>query len=343
MLAVRLHAPGEPLRVEEVPLPEPRGSQVRVRVAGCGVCRTDLHVVDGVQRRITLPRTLGHEIGGWVDAAGPDARPELSTAGLREGDAVVVYGGWGCGRCGQCRGGATQRCPDSVAPGFQADGGYAEAMLVPNADALEPLGALDPAHAAPLADAGMTALRAVTRLDRWLTAGARVAVIGAGGVGQFAIQALRLGSNGANLRIVVADPEPRRRERARALGADATMPGAAPDAVLAALDGPADAVLDLVGSDATLEQAIGVVAPGGAVAVVGEAGGSVRLGIEEAPLESWLTTVAWGSRDDLRSLVRLATEGRLEWATERVPLREASRAHERVRSGLPDGRVVLVP
>jgi D-arabinose 1-dehydrogenase-like Zn-dependent alcohol dehydrogenase len=67
------------------------------------------------------------------------------------------------------------------------------------------------------------------------------------------------------------------------------------------------------------------------------------LGIEEAPLESWLTTVAWGSRDDLRSLVRLATEGRLEWATERVPLREASRAHERVRSGLPDGRVVLVP
>jgi propanol-preferring alcohol dehydrogenase len=343
MLAVRLHAPGEPLRVEEVPLPEPRGTEVRMRVAGCGVCRTDLHVVDGIQRRVTLPRILGHEIGGWIDAAGPDAGPGLAAAGLREGDAVVVYGGWGCGQCRECRRGAMQRCADSIAPGFQADGGYAEAMLVPDAGTLEPIGALDPAHAAPLADAGMTALRAVTRLDRWLTEGARVAVIGAGGVGQFAIQALRLGTSGASLRIVVADPEPHRRQRAGALGADATLPEAVPDAMLAALDGPADVALDFVGSDDTLAQATGAVAPGGAVAIVGEAGGSVRFGIEEAPLESWLTTVAWGSRDDLRSVVRLAIDGRLEWTTERAPLREANRAHERVRSGMVDGRVVLVP
>ena len=74
MRAVRLHAVGEPLRVEEVPMPEPAGTEVRVRVAGCGVCHTDLHVVDGIQTRVELPVTLGHEVAGWIDAIGPDRR-----------------------------------------------------------------------------------------------------------------------------------------------------------------------------------------------------------------------------------------------------------------------------
>ena len=77
MRAVRLHAPGEPLRLEEMPLPQPSGTEVRVRVAGCGVCHTDLHIADGTQTRVELPVTLGHEVAGWIDAVGPDAERPL--------------------------------------------------------------------------------------------------------------------------------------------------------------------------------------------------------------------------------------------------------------------------
>ena len=80
MHAVRLDAPGSPLRVTDVPIPEPSGTEVRIRVAGCGVCRTDLHIVDGTQSRVALPVTLGHEVAGWIDAAGADAG--LAEAGL---------------------------------------------------------------------------------------------------------------------------------------------------------------------------------------------------------------------------------------------------------------------
>ncbi|HEX7196389.1 MAG TPA: alcohol dehydrogenase catalytic domain-containing protein, partial [Candidatus Limnocylindria bacterium] len=180
MRAVRLHAVGEPLRAEDVALPEPTGTEIRIRVAGCGVCHTDLHVVDGIQTRVELPVTLGHEVAGWVDAMGggvEDAPPV--------GQAVVVHGAWGCGTCRECTGGAEQRCERSVAPGFQADGGYAEAILVPHPRHLVPLAGLDPVHAAPLADAGITPYRAVRRAEPWLLPGARVLVIGAGGLGQF--------------------------------------------------------------------------------------------------------------------------------------------------------------
>ena len=343
MLAVRLQAIGEPLQVEEVPLPEPRGAEVRIRVAGCGVCRTDLHIVQGLQPRVDLPRTLGHEVAGWIDAAGPEAEPSLIAAGLVHGAAVLVHGGWGCGDCRECGAGATQRCPASAAPGFQADGGYAEAMLVPDATVLEPLGALDPAHAAPLADAGVTALRAVRRAERWLAPGARIVVIGAGGVGQFVLQLLRLGSTANDLTIAAADRDPRRVRRALDLGADAGLPDAGPGSARRAIGGPADVVLDVVGSDETLAQATEIVASDGVVVLVGEGGGSTRFGFDGPPVESWLTTVAWGSRDDLRTVVRLATEGLVEWATEPMPLREASAAHARLRSGDVDGRLVLVP
>jgi len=191
MLAVRLHAPGEPLRVEERPVPQPRGSEVRVRVGGCGVCHTDLHIADGTQRRVELPLTLGHEVAGWIDGAGGDASAALRRARLHDGDPVLVFGGSGCGACRQCSAGEEQRCADGRALGFQRDGGYAEFTLVPDAGHLVALRALDPARAAPLADAGVTPYRAVRRASPWLTPGARVLLIGFGGLGQFALQYLR--------------------------------------------------------------------------------------------------------------------------------------------------------
>jgi propanol-preferring alcohol dehydrogenase len=97
---------------------------------------------------------------------------------LRRGDGVVVHGGWGCGECRDCLAGDEQRCERSRAPGFQADGGYAEALLIPHPRHLVGLGRLDPVRAAPLADAGITPYRAIRRAERWLTSGGRVLVIG---------------------------------------------------------------------------------------------------------------------------------------------------------------------
>jgi alcohol dehydrogenase, propanol-preferring len=343
VLAARLYAPGEPLRLEELPLPEPSGSEVRIRVGGCGVCHTDLHIVDGIQSRVVLPRTLGHEVAGWIDAFGPEAAADLRRARLSEGDAVVVFGGWGCGACRECQAGAEQRCERSIAPGFQADGGYAEAMLVPHPRHLEPLRRLDPRHAAPLADAGATAHRAVARAGRWLTPGARVLVIGCGGVGGFVVQLLRRAPGGPDLTVAVRELDPARLERAARLGADIGLLAA--DAGLAheALGGPADVVFDVVGTDGTLRHAAETVAPDGLVVLVGEAGGRLPFGFDAMPLEAWLTSVAWGSRADLASVARHARAGRLRWETERVPLREAPAAHDRLRSGAADGRIVLVP
>ena len=235
MRAVRLHAPGEALRVEDVPVPEPAGTEVRIRVAGAGVCHTDLHIVDGVQTRVELPRTLGHEVAGWIDAVGPEADRELRRMRLRPGDGVVVHGGWGCGECRECLGGAEQRCERSRAPGFQADGGYAEAVLVPHPRHLVGLGRLDPVRAAPLADAGITPYRAIRRAERWLTPAGRVLVIGCGALGQFALQLLRLvPDDGRDLFVVVRELSPARLERAAALGADVGLLDGEPDMSLEA-------------------------------------------------------------------------------------------------------------
>ena len=319
MLAVRLPALGQPLELSEVPVPEPHGSEVRVRVAGCGVCRSDLHILDGSQPRVRLPVTLGHEIAGWVDAFGPDAGQSLQL-----GEPVVVFGGWGCGECRECLRGESQRCERGESPGFQRDGGYAEYVLVPDAAYLVPLGSLDPVRSAVLADAGVTPFRAVSRATPWLADGARVLLIGFGALGQFAIQYLP-----DDARVAVRDLDPRKVELARSFGA------------VQSLAGPADVVFDFVGTSQTMAAASTAVAPGGLISVVGEGGGVLPFSFDSPPIEAFVTTIAWGSLDDLRRVVALAPD--LRWNVEAVPLRHASLALERLARGDVMGRLVLVP
>ncbi|MGH2427819.1 MAG: alcohol dehydrogenase catalytic domain-containing protein [Candidatus Limnocylindria bacterium] len=343
MRAARLHAVGEPLRLEEAPAPQPRGSEVLLQVAGCGVCRTDLHIADGTQPRVELPVTLGHEVSGWVGAAGPEAEAHLREADLHLGDPVVLFGGWGCGACRECRSGSEQRCAEGRSPGFQADGGYAEAVLVPHPRHLVPLGDLDPVSAAPLADAGVTPYRAVQRSAPWLVDGARVLVIGAGALGQFALQYLRAMPGGQSLRTVILEAAERPATAALELGADAALVGADRDSIADALGGSADVVFDFVGSDGTLGLAAGLVRRNGLIMLIGEAGGQIGFGFERPGAEAWLTTTAWGSCDELRAVVTLAQTGRLRWKVERMPLADAREALDRLRNGSVDGRIVLVP
>ena len=340
MLAVRTYAAGEPLRLEDVPIPVPAGSEVLVRVAGAGVCHTDLHVARTDRLRVQRPVTLGHEIAGWVHAAAPGAEGLLKRQKVGAGDAVAVFGGWGCGECRECRRGAEQRCEQGLSPGFQVDGGYAEYVLVPHPRHLVALGKLDPVEAAPLADAGVTPFRAVRRAGPWLDPGARVLLIGMGGLGQFALQYLR---RLPELRVGVLEIDPEKLGIADVLGADVGFLAGGEELISAGLAGPADVVFDFVGSNETLALAMGHVARGGLVSLVGEAGGEVSFGFHTSPDEAWLTTTSWGSPDDLRDVVQLARRGRLRWTVDRMPLREAQAAHDRLANGEVPGRLVLVP
>lgn len=326
MLAVRLDAPGAPLSLEEVELPEPRGAEVRLRVAGCGVCRTDLHILRGEQTRVRFPLTLGHEVAGWIDAYGPDL---ADAPPLPIGAPVVVFGGWGCGECDECRAGEEQRCADGSSPGFQRDGGYAEALLVPDARHLVPLRDLDPIRAAPLADAGVTPYRAVRRAAAWLQPGARVLLVGFGALGQFALQYLRRHDG---LAVAVRDTDPAKLALAGSLGVVSADADAA----------RFDVVFDFVGTDATLRDAAAAVRPGGLVMLVGEGGGELPVSFESPAVEVSVTTAAWGSLDDLRHVVALADAGELAWEVETMPLREAPLALERLERGEVCGRIVLV-
>lgn len=344
MRAIRLHAAGEALRVQEVPLPEPTGFEVRIAVQGAGVCHTDLHIADGIQQRVRLPLTLGHEIAGTVDAAGPEGERLLRRRRIGVGDAVLVYGGWGCGECRECQAGEEQRCDRSEAPGFQLDGGYAEAVIVPHPRHLVRLRTLDPVRAAPLADAGVTPYRAIRRAEAWLTPGARVLVIGAGALGQFALQLLRLvPRRGRDLRIAVRELDPVRLERAAELGADVGLLAVDPALTIEGLGGRPQVVLDFAGTDDSLEHAADVVAPGGLILLIGEAGGTLPFGADRPAPEAWVTTVAWGSPEELAAVVRLAERGRLRWSVESMPLEDAAAAHARLRAGDVPGRIVLVP
>src|SRR3954466_7283660 len=151
MKAARLRGYGRALQLEEVPAPEPSGHHdVIVRIGGAGVCRTDLHIIDGMLRgliEVELPYTLGHENAGWVEAVGDAVRS------VRAGDAVIVHPAMTCGVCAGCQRGEDMYCSNQLMPGFTTDGGFA-GYLRTNERALVALPeSLPPARVAPYADA----------------------------------------------------------------------------------------------------------------------------------------------------------------------------------------------
>ncbi|MBK9738388.1 MAG: alcohol dehydrogenase catalytic domain-containing protein [Actinobacteria bacterium] len=205
MRAVVLTAPGAPLLVHEVPEPvAPTGGAV-VDVLACGICHSDLHAAAG-DYPTALPVILGHEVAAAHPRLGP----------------VLVYACWGCRQpdCWACSSGQEMICPNATEAGLFRDGGYADRMAVPDEGYLVPLGDLDPAHAAPLACGGLTAYRAVDHALPVLAAATRprALVIGAGGLGQFGLQWLKMRSDAE---VTVLDASPEKRALALDLGADA--------------------------------------------------------------------------------------------------------------------------
>ena len=220
-------------------------------------------------------------------------------------------------------------CPDVVIVGVHADGGYAESLVVPDESYLYPIGDLDPAEAAPLADAGATSYRAVRRA----MPAARAVVIGVGGLGQFAIQWLRLV---ADCSVTAVDTAPAKLRRALELGADEAYP---PTAEME----PAPVVLDFVGTRESLQLARSLVRRQGRIVIVGGGGGTIAVGMEAIPYETWVTNSIMGSRSDVTTVLEHAQRGNLDCHVEELPLNDADTALERLREGEVTGRLVLKP
>lgn len=335
MRAARLHAFGEPLSVDHVVYPAPRGHEVLLRVAAAGVSGLDVELAGGLLPGMRLPAVLGHEVAGVVEAAGPQAQ------GVVPGTAVLVHGAWGCGVCAACRSGQEQLCPRRRWCGLGAPGGFAEHLLVPHPRHLVGLARLDPVRATPLGGAGLWAYRAVRRaLDR-LVPGTAAVVVGTGPSGQMAVQMLKALSA---VHVIAVRPEGRRDGAARESGADAVVCGLVPGEVREALEHrPARAVIDTVGSDASLALAAAVVAPQGRVVACGLGRARLAWPLEGVAAEAALTTSWWGSRADLVEVLALAEAGRIFMRTEPFALGEAAAALRAVEQGVVDGRAVLVP
>jgi len=315
--AVVLREFNAPLEPEERDIPVPRnGQEAVVRVLACGVCHSDLHVVENFFGS-PLPLVLGHEI------AAQDEQP----------GNVLVYTPWGCGECRFCRATEEMICPDAREAGLFQDGGYAEYVRVPARRYLYPIGDLDPVQAATLGCGGLTPYRAVKHAQSWLGQGSRALVLGAGGLGQFGIQYLRLMTDAT---VHVGDPSAQKRERALALGAEAA---AAPEE----LDGPYEAVLDFVGAESSLFNAARLVDRKGIAIVIGLFGGRIPFGLGAVPNEAHFLSSIWGSRDELGELIRLARREPLEYTIDTMPLERAQEAHDLIRSGQARGRIVLTP
>ena len=338
MRAARFYGPGDALRIEDVDDPVPAAAGVVVRVAGAGVCHSDLHITRG---EVPLPRTpliLGHENAGIVESVGPEA------SGIEPGDAVAIFGAWGCGHCALCRAGDENLCNMLGWPGIGVDGGWAELISVPETRHLIPLGGLDPVAAAPLTDAGLTPYRAIRRALPHVPPGGTLAFVGVGGLGHLAIQIAR--AIGPAPRVIAVDVAREKLEAALALGADEAVQ-AGDDAAgrirdLTGGEG-AHAVIDLVGSDASLAMAGASVTRGGIVVLVGIAGGSLPFRFVGLPPECLLTTSAWGTQAELEALLALAARGLVSARVERQPLDAVNDVLARLVDGSVDGRVVLTP
>ncbi len=315
-----------------------------VKVGGAGACHSDLHLMEAPpgSTSVTLPFTLGHENAGWVETMGPGA------TGFVPGDPVVVYGPWGCGMCMNCRQGMENYCaiPGKPSPGGLGgtDGGMAEYLLVPSTRYLIPLGNLDPREAAPLTDAGLTSYHAVKRSIPLLGPGSTAVVIGAGGLGQMAIQVLKALCSATT--VVAVDTSADKLKIAKEMGADEALISG-DDAVKRVKDMTrgqgAEVVLDFVGVNATLTMAAQVARVLGHLTIVGLGNAALPVNFNSPPNECSVASPFWGSIPELIEVIDLAQAGKIRMLVEHFPLDDAAHAYHLLHDGKIQGRAVITP
>ncbi len=341
MKAVRLHGYHQKVVVEEIPEPTVSGPfDVVVKVGGAGVCRTDLHIIEGqwdAAMGVALPYVLGHENAGWVHEVGS------GVSNVAVGDTVILHPTPTCGLCRACRAGQDMHCENSSFPGLSTDGGMAELLLTSARACVKLDAATRPQDVAALADAGITAYHAVRKAIPLLYPGTTCVVVGAGGLGHIGIQCLAALTATT---IVVVDRNPDALALASKLGATHTV--VADGTHLAAVreltgDAGADVVLDFVAEQGAENEAFAMTRAGGSYYVIGYGGTLTIPTLDIISTERNIVGNIVGTYNELSELMVLAQTGRVTLHTSTYPLDAAADALADLDAGRVRGRAILVP
>lgn len=338
MKAARLHQFNKPLQIDDVKIPEVKGEEVLVRVTGSYVCSSDLGIIDGHMPELKLPLTLGHNNAGYVKKVGPYA------TGFKEGDPVAILGAWGCGQCRFCRGGEEQLCDLHRWTGFGVDGGYAEYIHVPARRHLIKLDKIDPFDAAPLLDAGLTPYRAVKKTLPYLFPSGAAVILGMGNIGYYAVQIMKAISPGAS--IIAVDIVKDKLQLASKLGADYVVNGRdnpAEEIKKITYGEGAQAVIDTVGSEATLKTVPNIVGRKAIIMVLGLGNGILPYSFLSLPMECVVTNSVWGSYNEMIELLSLTVNGKVKSQIKHFQLEDINKVFDGMRKGDIGGQAVIVP
>lgn len=350
MKAARIMKPKEPLAIESLQTPKPKGPQILVKVMSTGVCHSDLHLWEGgytgpagmimkvEDRGVKFPLIPGHEVAGTVESIGEDVE------GFGNGERVLAYPWIGDGLCPACRVGEENLCDKPRSLGVYQDGGYSEYMLVPHYKYLVKIGEQGFDDVASLACSGLTAFSAVKN------AGVKpeefMVIVGAGGLGLTGVQ---IAKKLTNATLAVLDLDDRRLDEARKLGADYTINSATKDPVKEVKDLTnglgADAIVDFVNASKTVATDLNLLRKRGRLVLVGLFGGSVELNLALMPLRAFRVIGSYtGKYTDLVELVALAKKGVIRSVvSRRFKLDEANNALTQLKEGKIIGRAVITP
>ena len=331
------------MKIEDRPNPEiTQPGEVIVRVGAAGLCRTDLHIMEGVWADIQdpdrnlLPYVLGHENAGWVEDVG------AGVTSVKVGDAVICHPLRTCGVCHGCRRGEDMYCEAGAFPGLNCDGGFADYFLT-NERALIKLNPnIAPVDVAPLADAGITAYRAAKKAANLLTPGQYCVVLGVGGLGHIALQSLH---NLCGARVIAIDRSEAARDLATELGAYLVLDGGdnVVEEVIEATSGGAHAVIDFVGELGAEQVSWQMLRQGGTHFVIGYGGEvqvpTVNMVINEVAVAGSLV----GNYMELVELMELNAEGRVKLHAQEYKLADINQALDDFKNRKIVGRGVIVP
>jgi NAD+-dependent secondary alcohol dehydrogenase Adh1 len=351
MMAARLHAYREALKLDEIDEPTADGPlDVVIRIGAAGLCRTDLHIQEGQwaeKSGVKLPYTPGHENAGWVHEIGS------AVTNVAVGDTVIVHPFISCGLCGPCRSGDDMHCLTGSFPGIDRDGGFADFLKTSARSVVKLDPELDPKDIAALADAGLTAIHAVKKAIPVLGPGTRVVVIGAGGLGHIGIQCL---SAMTPAEIIVIDPSEPALALARELGSHHTVKvdtqrpsasgtgGSQVATVQELTDGlGAEAIIDFVGEKGAIEDGVAMIRDGGFYYVIGYGENIDIPTIDVISREISFIGNLVGTYTDLQELMTLTAQGKVSLHTTTYPLEAINDAMADLDGGRLQGRGILVP
>ncbi|MFM0017928.1 NAD(P)-dependent alcohol dehydrogenase [Paraburkholderia azotifigens] len=349
MKAARMHEYGKPLVLEDIPVPDIKPDEILVEVKACGMCRSDVQLIDGYFRKyadIPTPITLGHEITGVISNIG-DIVPEA--AGFKQGDHVVVAPGWGDGICRHCQIGNTHICPNVRWPGFGPVGGFAEFLPVPARYLIKVDQRLPFETLAPLTDAGLTPYRGIKKLrDAGALGPDRVmGVFGIGGLGGYAVQYAKI--LGAGAKIVALARNPDKLAVAKEYGADyiINIKGKTSGDIAKELSqvtgrNDIDAAIDCAGAPEMVQLAMSLLSISGHYADVGLVGDRIDIPLfPRVSREQTLHGSFWGNNTDLSEVMALAAEDKIQHTVETFSFDKLNEYIDRLRVGEVVGRAVM--